>query len=128
MKPTQNTIIHVLLGAGFLAAIALLYQLLQPSQRDRSPLEWVIFGCVALGLVAAVFAPSLVRRWRHQPPPPPLSASDIRRLVMVTLVGCALAVFGVASGMWWLTILGIMLAPLYFMPRGPRQRQSGRQS
>jgi hypothetical protein len=121
MKLTQNTIIHVLLGAAVLTAIALLYLgLAHYGQMNLSPLGWTGFGTAALALVLGAFLPSLLRRWRGLPPPQPLSSSDIGFLVMVTIAAQALAVIGVFSEMWWLMTLGIMLAPLAIMLRFPR--------
>ena len=124
MRPTQNTIIHGLLGAAVLLALLLLYPLLAHNgQSNLSPSAWGLFGGAALTLASAAFLPSLVRRWRGLPSPPPLSRSDIRFVIMVSVVGCNLAVIGVFSEMWWLMALGIGLAPLSFMFRGARQRQ-----
>ena len=124
MRPTQNTIIHGLLGAAVLLAVVLLYMVLaHDGQPNLSPSGWGLLGGAALTLALATFLPSLVRRWRGLPPPPPLSPSDISFAIMVTVVGCALAVIGVFSEMWWLMALGIWLAPLSFMFRGARQRQ-----
>jgi hypothetical protein len=39
------------------------------------------------------------------------------RLIATTLIGIIMAVYGVYSGMWWITTLGIMLVPLTFMGR-----------
>lgn len=41
-------------------------------------------------------------------------------LVAVAVAGSALAAWGAYSGMWWLMVLGIMLAPLCFLPWGTR--------
>lgn len=129
MRPAQNTIIHVLLGAIVLVAIVLNYLVLAPhGQSMLSPSGWLVFGGVALTLVLAMFLPSLVRRWRGLRPPQPLSPSDIRFCIMVAVVGCNLAVVGVVSEMWWLMALGIMLAPLSFMFRGAAQRQREQKS
>ena len=109
----QNTVIHILLGAAVLTGIALLCLLLAPpDQSGLSPSQWVLFAAIALVLVLAAFAPSLVRRLRGMPQPQPLSASDISFCILVTVAGCALAFFGVFSGMWWMMFLGIVLAPL----------------
>jgi hypothetical protein len=43
-------------------------------------------------------------------------------IIIVTVAGCALAFWGVYSGMWWLMVLGIMLAPLSFLLSGNRRR------
>ena len=124
MRPTQNTIIHGLLGAAVLLAVVLLYMVLaHDGQPNLSPSGWGLLGGAALTLALATFLPSLVRRWRGLPPPPPLSPSDISFGIMVSVVGCNLAVIGVFSEMWWLMALGIGLAPLSFMFRGARQRQ-----
>jgi hypothetical protein len=128
MKPTQNTIIHALLGAAVLLAIALLYLLLvhNAQANNLSPVEWTVFGGAALALGLAAFVPSLLRRSRGLPAAPLLSRSDIGFCIMVALVGCVLAVVGVFSEMWWLMTLGIMLAPMSFMFRGSRQSESER--
>jgi hypothetical protein len=124
----QSTVIHLLLCVAVLPAIALFYLLLAPP--DQSGLlssQWVLFAAFALALMLATFAPSLLRRWRGFPPPRSLSPSDIGFCVLVTVVGCALAVVGVFTGMWWMMVLGIMLAPLSFMfrkPRAPRDEQT----
>ncbi len=129
MKPTQNTVIHVLLGAAVLTAIALLYLgLARLGQTNLSPWKWTVFGGAALALVLAAFVPSLLRRWRGLPPPQPLSRSDIGFLVMVAIVAQALAMVGVFSEMWWLMAVGIGLAPLSFMFRGARQSQGNQKS
>jgi hypothetical protein len=112
--------IHVLAGAAALLAIALLFLLLRHGQQGLSPREWGILGGAALALSAAAFVPSLVGRLRDRPPPRPLSPADRNRLVVVTIIGCALASFGAYSGIWWLMSLGIMLAPLSFLPRKER--------
>jgi len=125
----QNTVIHILLGVAVLLGIALLYLVLGLCSQTRlSPWEWILLGGVALALVLATFLPSVVGRLRGLPPPPPLSRSDIGSCIMVTVVGCALAVVGGFSGMWWLSTLGITLPPLWFMFRGARQRQSDQKS
>ena len=124
----QNTVIHILLGVAVLSALALFYLCLTPpDQSGLSSLQWVLFGAFALALMLAAFAPSLVRRLRGLPPPQPLSPSDISFCILVAVVGCALAFFGVYSGMWWMMVLGIMLAPLSFMfrfRRVPRDEQT----
>ena len=129
MKPTQNVIIHVVLGLAVVSAIALLYLgLAQSGQSQLTPWQWAVFGGAALAIVLAAFAPSLVRRWRRLPPSPPLSQSDIGFCVMVALAGSVLAVVGVVSGWLWLMTLGIMLAPLAFMLRGAPSRHSDPQN
>ena len=121
MKPKSNTIIQCLLVAAGLAAVGLIYLLLaHRGQPKLLPWQWTVFAVAALALLLAAFAPSLVRRLRHQPPPLPLTPMDTRRLVAVALVGCVLAFVGVYMEMWWLMTLGIMLAPLSFLPRAPR--------
>lgn len=118
MKLTQNAIIHVLLGAVVLLAIALFYRTLAHYGRTKlGPLEWAVFGGAALALVLATFGPSLVRRWRRLPPPQPLSRSDIGFCIMVTLVGCAFTSAGGLYGMSWLIVVGIMLVPFSFILR-----------
>ena len=121
MKPGSNTIIQCLLVAAALAAVGLIYLLLaQRGQPNLSPWQWAVFAVAAVALLLAAFAPSLVRRFRHQPAPLPLAPVDTRRLVAVALVGCVLAFVGVYTEMWWLMTLGFMLAPLSFLPRAPR--------
>jgi hypothetical protein len=116
----QNTVIHLLLGVAILAAMALLYVLLSPAdQSGLSPSQWVLFAAFAAALTLAAFAPSVLRRLRGLPPPQPLSPSDIRFSILVTAAGCAVAVFGVSSGMLWLMALGIVLPSLSFMFRRP---------
>jgi hypothetical protein len=44
------------------------------------------------------------------------------RIIIATVAGCTLAFWGVYLGMWWLMMLGFMLAPLSFMPWGNRRR------
>ena len=44
------------------------------------------------------------------------------RIIAVTVVGCALAFWGVYLGMWWLMLLGFMLVPLSFLPWSTRRR------
>ena len=125
MKPTQNVIIHILLGLAVALAIVLLYLgLAQSGQSQLSPWQWAVFGGAALAIVMAAFTPTLVRRWRRLPPTPLLSQSDIGFCVMVALAGSVLAVLGVFSGWLWLMTLGIMLAPLAFMLRGEQSRHS----
>jgi hypothetical protein len=130
MKPTQNTIIHVLLGGAVLTAIALLYLLLTHREQTNnlSLVEWAVIGGAVLALVLAVFLPILVLRWRGFPAPQPLSRSDIGFCVMVFLVGSSLAVVGVFSEMWWLMAAGIGLAPMAFMFRESRQHQGDQTS
>jgi predicted metal-binding membrane protein len=116
----QNTVIHILLGVAVLSAIALLYVLLaRHGQSGLSPSGWLFFAALCLFLIVAAFAPSLVRRWRGLPGPEPLSPSDIGVYILVTAASCALAFFGVFSGMWWMMFLGFMLPPLWFMFRRP---------
>jgi len=90
------------------------------------PSGWILFGGIALVLVSAVFLPSLVRRWRGLPRPQPLSYVDIRLAIMITLAGCALAVFGVFSEMWWLMAFAILFAPLSFTGRYAEKQQRDR--
>jgi hypothetical protein len=117
----QNTVIHVLLGVAVLAAIALLFVLLAaPDQPGLSSSQWVLIAAFALALTLAAFAPDVLRRLRGAPPPRPLTPSDIRFCILVTLAGCALGMFGVYCGMWWLMVLGITLPSLSFMVRSPR--------
>ena len=121
MKPRSNTIIPWLLVAAALTAVGLIYLLLaQRGQPNLSPGQWAVFAVAALALLLVAFAPSLVGRFRHQPPPLPLTPVDTRRLVAVALVGCVLAFVGAYKEMWWLMTLGIMLAPFSFLPRAPR--------
>ena len=125
----QNTVIHIVLGVAVLPAIALLYLLLaHDGQSGLSPSRWLLFAAFSLFLIVAAFAPSLVRRLRGLPAPQPLSPSDIRVCILVTVVGCALAFYGVFSGMWWLMMLGIMLAPLSFMFRSHRVQRDDQKS
>jgi hypothetical protein len=125
----QNTVIHILLGVAVLLGIALLSLVLGlRSQMRLSLWEWILLGGVALAMVLAAFLPSVIGRFRGLPPPQPLSRSDIGSCIMVVLVGCALAVVGGFSGMWWLGTLAITLPPLWFMFRGARQRQSDQKS
>jgi hypothetical protein len=127
MRPTQNTVIHGLLGVTVLLAIVLLYLVLaHHGQPVLPPSRWILFGGVALALVLAAFLPSLVRRWRGLPPPQPLSPADIRLVIMVTLAGCALAFFGVFFDVWWLMAFGIMLPPLSFIWRNTPKQQRDR--
>jgi hypothetical protein len=131
MKPTQNTVIHGLLGAAVLIAVVLLYLILSPTPNGQlmlSPSGWIVFGGAALALVLAAFLPSLVRRWRGLPPPQVLSPSDIRFCIMVVVVGCALAFVGALSEMWWLAVLPIMLAPLSIVFRFAARRQRDEKS
>jgi hypothetical protein len=119
MRPTQNTVIHGLLGVTVLLAILLLYLVLaRHGQPGLPPSRWILFGSIALALVLAAFLPSLVRWWRGLPPQPLLPA-DISLAVMATLVGCALVLFGVFFEMWWLMAFAIMLPPLFFICRNP---------
>lgn len=122
MRLTQNTTIHLLLGAAVLPGIALLYLVLaHPGQAGLPPTARAVWGGVALALVLVAFGPSLVRRWRRLPPPQPLSASDIRFCLALTLIACALAFFGTfigsALGVPWLGPMAILIAPLAFMFR-----------
>jgi predicted metal-binding membrane protein len=127
MKPTQNTVVHGLLGAAVLLAILLLYLVLaHPGQPVLPPSRWILFGGLALALALAAFLPSLVRRWRGLPPPQPLSPADISLVIMVTLAGCALAFFGVFFEMWWLMAFAIMLPPLFFIWRNAPKQQHDR--
>jgi hypothetical protein len=124
VRPTQNTVIHGLLGATVLLGILLLYLILaHPSQMTLPLSRWILFGGIALALGLAAFLPSLLRRWRGLPPPQPLSPADIRLTIMVTLVGCALAFLGVFFEMWWLMTLAIMLPPLSFLGRNAQTQQ-----
>ena len=125
MKPTSPVKIHLTLGAAVLLAMALLYVLLvhdgQPRLSPRLSLSgWAVFGAAALALVLMAWAPGLLRGWRGLSPPQTLSRSDTNFYIMVAVAGCALAVAGVFSGMWWLMVLGIMLAPLSSMFRRDR--------
>jgi hypothetical protein len=125
----QNTVIHILLGVAVLPAIALFYLLLAPpDQSGLSSWQWVLFAAFALALMLAAFAPTVLRRLQGLPPPQPLSPSDISFCILVAVVGCALALLGVHSGMWWMMVLGIMLAPLSFMFRSPRVPRDERTS
>jgi hypothetical protein len=125
----QNTVIHILLGVAVLPAVALLYVVLaRHGQSGLSASGWLLFAALCLFLIVAAFAPSFVRRWRGSPAPEPLSPSDIRVCILVTVVGCALAFFGVFSGMWWMVVSAIMLPPLSFMfwrPRAQRHDHKG---
>jgi predicted metal-binding membrane protein len=126
MRPTQNTVIHGLLGATVLLAILLLYLVLaHHGQPVLPPSRWILFGSIALALVLAAFLPSLVRRWRGLPPQP-LPPADISLAVMATLVGCALVLFGVFFEMWWLMAFAIMLPPLSFIWRNAPKQQRDR--
>jgi hypothetical protein len=108
-----------------LVGIALLYFLLAPpDQSGLSPSQVVLFLAIALVLVLAAFAPSVVRRLRGLRQAQLLSASDVGFCILVTVVGCALASFGVFLGIWWLTALAILLAPLSFIFRRPRVLRS----
>ena len=120
MKPTQYTIIHVLLGLTVLLAIALLYMLLAPhSLSGLSPLALAVFLAAALALVLATFGPSLLRH-RRSAPPPPMSPADIRFSILVALGGIAIVVIGSSFGMSWMAMLGIMFGPLCFIFRRAR--------
>jgi len=127
MRPTQNTVVHGLLGGVVLLAILLLYLVLvHHGQTVLSLSRWIVFGGIALALVLAAFLPSLVRRWRGLPPPQPLSPVDIRSVIMVTLVGCVLAFFGAFFQMSWLMAFAIMLPPLFFIRRNAQKPQRDR--
>lgn len=122
MRPTQNTVIHGLLAVAVLLALLLLYLVLaHHGQPALPPSGWILFVGIALVLALAAFLPSLLRRWRGLPPPPPLSPADIRLTIMVTLAGCALAFFGVFFEMWWLMAFAIMLPPLSFLRRSTQK-------
>jgi hypothetical protein len=127
MRLTQNTVIHGLLGATVLFAMVLLYLVLaRHGGPVLLPSGWIVFGGIALALALAAFLPSSVRRWRGLPPPQPLLPADIGMAVMVTLVGCALAFFGVFFEMWWLMAFAIMLPPLSFIWRNAPKQQRDR--
>jgi len=127
MRLTQNAVIHGLLGATVLFAIVLLYLVLaRHGQPVLPPSGGILFGGIALALVLAAFLPSLVRRWGGLPPPQPLLPADISLAIMVTLVGCALAFFGVFLEMGWLMAFAIMLCPLSFLWRNAPKQQRDR--
>jgi hypothetical protein len=117
-KMKQNTVIHILLGAAVLPAIASLYLLLaRPGQPALSPSHWILFGGVAFTLVLAAFLPSVVRRLRGLPPQP-ISAPDVRFSIALAAVVCPLAFFAV----WTFGPFGsfvIMLVPIAFFLRSP---------
>lgn len=121
MKPTQYTIIQVLLGLIVLVAIVLFYMLLAPhGLSGLSLLALAVFVAMALALVLAAFGPSLLRHWSGLSPPPPMSPADIRFSILVTLGGIAIVVIGSSFGMSWMAMLGIMFGPLCFIFRRGR--------
>ncbi len=121
MKLTQYKVIHILLALAILPGIILAYLLLTPSGHPGMPSSGWTFFCVGAGaLIVAAFLPSWLRKRAGNPPPPPMSRAAIGYLVMVTIVGIFLTLFGTMSGMSGLVVLGIMLAPLSFIfrPKG----------
>ena len=116
MKLTRTTTIHLLLGLAVLLAVALLYALVAgDAQPTLSPLDWLVFDA-ALGLVLLALALAFLRR-RGSASRQVLCGADTGHYRIVGLLGCALAVAGVVSGTWWLMVLGIVLAPLFFLFR-----------
>lgn len=118
---TQNTIVHILLGAAFLPAIVSLYLLLAPNGEPEQLLTWrVFFAVLSLFLIVAALTPSAVHRLRGLAAPQPLPPSDVRFLVQVTVLVCILVFVGVQLAMWWMVTLGFMLPTLSFLFRSPR--------
>ena len=113
LKLSQNSVIHLLLGAAMLTAIVLLYFILAPlGGNGHSMAMWILFGAAALLLSIAAFGPSIYRARRGLPTAPPMSPSEIRTLSVIAVIGCVLAFFGMT--------VGIILAPLYFIFRQVR--------
>jgi hypothetical protein len=118
----NNKIIHLLLGAAVLLAFPLIYlALLRPGHATLSPSQWLLFASLAVALVLGAFLPSFVRRVRGLPQHP-VSSSDLRFTIALSLVLCPLAFFAV----WMFGAYGslvIMLAPIAFAFRNPRLSQ-----
>ncbi|HLJ56956.1 MAG TPA: hypothetical protein VKT77_18090 [Chthonomonadaceae bacterium] len=120
MKPRQHKFVLILLAGTTVVAVGLSFALVARSvQRGPSPAMWAVIAA-ALATGAAVFVPSLLRRRGSVEPTASLSPADVRFCVLITVVGMALAVFGVFSGMWWIMALGITLSPIAFRFRWPR--------
>jgi hypothetical protein len=79
-----------------------------------------LFAAFAFALTLAAFAPTVLRRVRGLPPPPPLSPSDIRFSIAVALAVSALAFFAVRTQGPFGSFV-IMLVPIAFIFRFPRR-------
>ncbi len=121
MKPTQNTIIHILLGVAVLTAFALFYLLLAPpDQSGLSSPQWVLFAAFTLVLVLGAFGRSFLHRLRGLPPPKPLLPAEITYCILVTVIVCPLSILAIlVCGP--LGSVVIMLVPIAFILGPPRR-------
>ncbi len=111
MKPTQSTVIHILLGAVVLTTLVLFYMLLAPAgHQGLSPLTWAAFGGGAIVLCLAVFLPSWLRMRAGLPATAPMSRADIGFVIIVTVIGMVITTMGGSMG-----AMGILFAPMAFL-------------
>jgi hypothetical protein len=117
MKPTQNTILLFAVCVGVFLLIVLDYLAMSHyGAKDLSLSDLAILGGMTTVPVLAAL-PTLLRRWKHMPPAPPLPRADLMFILQVGLLGCVLGIVGIHYNIWYLVTLAILLVPLSAMLR-----------